>query len=79
MTAPEALPQQQYPLPYPTTMPLEVDSCCKPSAKFTSLPARVNFFLVHVASKGSTMHYKLNSNAVSILIVRDNYLLCFLM
>ena len=81
MTASEALPEQQHQLPYPTTMPLEVDSSCKSSAekdhKSTSYP--VHFFLVHMAPKGSIIHCKLNSNGVSILIVRDNYLLCFLM
>jgi len=33
MTASEALPEQQYQLPYPTTMPLAVDSCSKSCAE----------------------------------------------
>lgn len=56
-------------------MSLEVDSCCKSSAEkdHESTSYSVNFFLVHMAPKGSIIHYKLNSNRVSILILRDNY------
>lgn len=76
MTASEALQEQQCQLPYPTAMPLEANCCCKCSAEKDHESC---FFLVHMASKGSITHWSLNSNGVSILIIRDNYLLCFLM
>lgn len=81
MTSSEALPQQPYQLPYQTTTPLEANSYCRSSAEqdCDSTSYLLVLFLAHMDDKGSVIHCPLNSNGASILIRRDNYLLCFLM